>query len=98
MLCACRGTMSSPIGHLGELEQLSKLNGRGVTLIDITRHPNNISLRARGQSDELILLDDDDSMNPDDIPDGFRIQASTPTALDNSLLHRRGVLVRQGIR
>ena len=48
------------------------------------------------------LLDEDDSMDSDDeiqameIPDGFRIQASTPAALDSSLL-QRGVLVRLGM-
>ena len=47
-------------------------------------------------------MDDDDSMESDDeihgmeIPDGFRIQASTPAALDSSLL-QRGVLVRLGM-
>ncbi|CAM9312583.1 unnamed protein product [Pylaiella littoralis] len=57
---------------------------------------------ARDQMDELSLVDDDDSMESDDeihgmeIPDGFRIQASTPAALDSSLL-QRGVLVRLGM-
>ncbi|CAB1109182.1 unnamed protein product [Ectocarpus sp. CCAP 1310/34] len=46
-----------------------------------------------GQMDELSLVDDD-SMESDDkihameIPDGFRIQASTPAALDSLLLQR----------
>ncbi|CAB1111412.1 unnamed protein product [Ectocarpus sp. CCAP 1310/34] len=52
--------------------------------------------------DELSHVDDDDSMESDDeirameIPDGFRIQASTPAALDNLLL-QRGLLVRLGM-
>ena len=47
-------------------------------------------------------MDEDDGMDSDDeiqameIPDGFRIQASTPAALDSSLL-QRGVLVRLGM-
>ncbi|CAB1107234.1 unnamed protein product [Ectocarpus sp. CCAP 1310/34] len=57
---------------------------------------------ASGQMDELRLVDDDDSMESDneihamEIPDGFRIQASTPAALDSSLL-QRGLLVRLGM-
>ena len=51
------------------------------------------------QDDELALLDEDDSMDPEDevhgmeIPGGYRLQASKPAALDSSLL-QRGVLVR----
>ena len=43
---------------------------------------------SHDQNDELTLLDEGDSMDPDDkihgieIPDGFRIQASTLAALD----------------
>ena len=54
------------------------------------------------QDDELALLDEDDSMDPEDeihgmeIPDGYRLQASKPAALDSSLL-QRGVLVRLGM-
>ena len=57
------------------------------------------------QSDELALLDDDDSMDPQDpedeiqrmeIPAGFSIQEAKPVALDKMLL-RRGVLVRLGM-
>ncbi|CAB1096599.1 unnamed protein product [Ectocarpus sp. CCAP 1310/34] len=56
-------------------------------------------------TDELALLDDDDSMDPQDpedeiqgmeIPAGFRIQEAKPVALDRLLL-RRGVLVRLGM-
>ena len=42
---------------------------------------------------------DDEDMSPEDeaigmvIPDGFRLQESTPAALDNSLV-KRGVFVR----
>ena len=52
--------------------------------------------------DELALLDEDDSMDPEDeihgleIPDGYRLQASKSAALDSSLL-QRGVLVRLGM-
>ena len=55
------------------------------------------------QDDELALLDEDDSMDPEDevhgmkIPDGYRLQVSKPAALDSSLL-QRGVLVRLGMR
>ena len=43
---------------------------------------------SHDQNDELTLLDEDDSMDPDDmingieIPDGFLVQASTLAALD----------------
>ncbi|CAB1117664.1 unnamed protein product [Ectocarpus sp. CCAP 1310/34] len=56
---------------------------------------------SQTQTDELALLDDDDSMDPQDpedetqrmeVPTGFRIQEVTPVALDRLLL-RRGVLV-----
>lgn len=55
------------------------------------------------QNDELALLDEDDSVNPDEemqgmeIPDGYGAQASRTAALDSSLL-QRGVLVRLGMR
>ena len=43
---------------------------------------------ARGQNDELSLLDEDDTMDPaheiHGIPDGFRLQEATPGVLDNS--------------
>ena len=54
------------------------------------------------QDDELALLDEDDSMDREgeihgmEIPDGYRLQASKPAALDSSLL-QRGVLVRLGM-
>ncbi|CAN0237471.1 unnamed protein product, partial [Ectocarpus sp. 6 AP-2014] len=54
---------------------------------------------ARGQNDELGLLDEDDTMDPAheihgmQIPDSFRLQEATPGVLDNSLL-QRGVLVK----
>ena len=54
------------------------------------------------QNDELALLDEDDSVDPEDeirgmeIPDGFGVQASKPAALDSSLL-QRGVFVRLGM-
>ncbi|CAB1106322.1 unnamed protein product [Ectocarpus sp. CCAP 1310/34] len=60
---------------------------------------------SQPQTDELALLDDDDSMEPQDpedeiqgmeIPAGFRIQEAKPVALDRLLL-RRGVLVRLGM-
>ncbi|CAB1096151.1 unnamed protein product [Ectocarpus sp. CCAP 1310/34] len=60
---------------------------------------------SQTQTDELALLDDDDSMDPQDpedetqgmeIPTGFRIQEVKPVALDR-LLFRRGVLVRLGM-
>ena len=57
---------------------------------------------SHDQSDELTLLDEDDRIDPDDevhgmeIQDGFHIQASTPAALDSSLL-QRGVLVMLGM-
>ncbi|CAB1103676.1 unnamed protein product [Ectocarpus sp. CCAP 1310/34] len=60
---------------------------------------------SKPQTDELALLDDDDSMDPQDpedeiqgmeIPAGFRIQEANPVALDRLLL-RRGVLVRLGM-
>lgn len=60
---------------------------------------------SQPQTDELALLDDDDSMDPQDpkdeiqgmeIPAGFRIQEAKPVALDRLLL-RRGVLVRLGM-
>ena len=60
---------------------------------------------SQSQTDELALLDEDDSMDPDDpedetqgmeIPAGFRLQESTPAALDRLLL-QRGVLVRLGL-
>ncbi|CAB1112188.1 unnamed protein product [Ectocarpus sp. CCAP 1310/34] len=60
---------------------------------------------SQTQTDELALLDDDDSMDPQDpehetqgmeIPTGFRIQEVKPVALDKLLL-RRGVLVRLGM-
>ena len=47
---------------------------------------------SQTQTDELALLDDDDSMDPHDpedepkgmeIPAGFRIQEAAPVALDN---------------
>ena len=38
-------------------------------------------------------MDSDDEIQAMEIPDGFRIQASTPAALDSSLL-QRGVLVK----
>ena len=41
-------------------------------------------------------MDSDDEIQAMEIPDGFRIQASTPAALDSSLL-QRGVLVRLGM-
>ncbi|CAB1118460.1 unnamed protein product [Ectocarpus sp. CCAP 1310/34] len=49
---------------------------------------------ARGQNDELSLLDEDDTMGPADeilgmeVPDGFSLQEATAAALDNSLLQR----------
>ena len=55
------------------------------------------------QSDELALLDDDDSMDPQDpedeiqgmeIPAGFIFQEAKPVALDKMLLRRGRVLVR----
>ncbi|CAB1106479.1 unnamed protein product [Ectocarpus sp. CCAP 1310/34] len=60
---------------------------------------------SQSQTDELALLDEDDSMDPDDpedetqgmeIPAGFRLQESTPAALDRLLL-QRGVFVRLGM-
>ncbi|CBJ33249.1 C2H2 zinc finger protein [Ectocarpus siliculosus] len=60
---------------------------------------------SQSQTDELALLDEDDSMDPDDpedetqgmeIPAGFRLQEFTPAALDRLLL-QRGVLVRLGM-
>ncbi|CAB1100758.1 unnamed protein product [Ectocarpus sp. CCAP 1310/34] len=60
---------------------------------------------SQTQTDELALLDDDDSMDPQDpedetqgmeIPTGFRIEEVKPVALDRLLL-RRGVLVRLGM-
>lgn len=54
------------------------------------------------QNDELALLDEDDSVDPEDeiqgtdIPYGFRVQAYKPAALDSSLL-QRGVFVRLGM-
>ena len=54
------------------------------------------------QDDELALLDEDDSMDPEDeihgmeIPDGYHLQASKPAALDSSLL-QGGVLIRLGM-
>ncbi|CAB1116905.1 unnamed protein product [Ectocarpus sp. CCAP 1310/34] len=57
---------------------------------------------SQTQTDELALLDDDDSMDPQDpedetqgmeIPTGVRIQEVKPVALDRLLL-RRGVFVR----
>ena len=60
---------------------------------------------SQPQTDELALLDEDDSMDPDDpedetqgmeIPAGFRLQEFTPAALDRLLL-QRGVLVRLGM-
>lgn len=57
------------------------------------------------QTDELVLLDDDDTMaadDPDDeirgmeIPGGFCIQQFKPATFDSSLL-QRGVLVRLGM-
>ncbi|CAB1108961.1 unnamed protein product [Ectocarpus sp. CCAP 1310/34] len=60
---------------------------------------------SQPQTDELALLDDDDStdpQNPEDeiqgmeIPAGFRIQDAKPVALGRLLL-RRGVLVRLGM-
>lgn len=60
---------------------------------------------SQPQTDELALLDDDDSMDPQDpedeiqrmeIPAGFRIQEAKTVALDRLLL-RRGVLVRLGM-
>ncbi|CAB1118359.1 unnamed protein product [Ectocarpus sp. CCAP 1310/34] len=60
---------------------------------------------SQPQTDELALLDDDDSMDPQDpedeiqgmeIPVGFRIQEAKLVALDRLLL-RRGVLVRLGM-
>lgn len=60
---------------------------------------------TQSQTDELVLLDDDDTMDADDpddeicgmeIPDGFRIQQSKPATLDSSLL-QRGVLIRLGM-
>ena len=58
---------------------------------------------ARGQNEELSLLDEDDTMHPADeihgmeIPDGFCLQEATPAALDISLL-QRGVLSKAGPR
>ena len=57
---------------------------------------------SHDQSDDLTLLDEDGRIDPDDevhgmdIPDCFRIQASTPAALDSSLL-QRGVVVMLGM-
>ncbi|CAB1096612.1 unnamed protein product [Ectocarpus sp. CCAP 1310/34] len=60
---------------------------------------------SQPQTDELALLDDDDSMDPQDpedeiqgmeIPAGFRIQEAKPVVLDRLLL-QRGVLVRLGM-
>ncbi|CAB1110559.1 unnamed protein product [Ectocarpus sp. CCAP 1310/34] len=60
---------------------------------------------SQPQIDELALLDDDDSMDPQvpedeiqgmEIPAGFRIQEAKPVALDRLLL-RRGVLARLGM-
>ncbi|CAB1106728.1 unnamed protein product [Ectocarpus sp. CCAP 1310/34] len=60
---------------------------------------------SQSQTDELALLDEDDSMDPDDpedetqgmeIPAGFRLQEPTPAALDRLLL-QRGVFVRLGM-
>ncbi|CAB1103214.1 unnamed protein product [Ectocarpus sp. CCAP 1310/34] len=60
---------------------------------------------SQTQTDELALLNVDDSMDPQDpedetqgmeIPTGFRIQEVKPVALDRLLL-RRGVLVRLGM-
>ncbi|CAB1105285.1 unnamed protein product [Ectocarpus sp. CCAP 1310/34] len=60
---------------------------------------------SQTQTDDLALLDDDDSMDPQDpedetqgmeIPTGFHIQEVEPVALDRLLL-RRGVFVRLGI-
>ena len=41
-------------------------------------------------------MESDDEIHGMEIPDGFRIQASKPAALDSSLL-QRGVLVRLGM-
>ncbi|CAB1117353.1 unnamed protein product [Ectocarpus sp. CCAP 1310/34] len=52
--------------------------------------------------DPLTQLDDDDELSPEeetlkmDIPDGFRLQASPPPALDQSIV-KRGVLVKLGL-
>ena len=60
---------------------------------------------SQPQTDEPALLDDDDSMDPQDpedeiqgmeIPAGFRIQEAKPVALDRLLL-QRGVFVRLGM-
>ena len=60
---------------------------------------------SQPQTDELALLDEDDSIDPDDpedetqemnIPAGFRIQESKPDVLDRLLL-QRGVFVRLGM-
>ncbi|CAN0273622.1 unnamed protein product [Ectocarpus sp. 4 AP-2014] len=57
------------------------------------------------QTDKLALLDEEDSLDPDnpddeihgmEIPEGYRLQESIPTALDRSLL-QHGVLVRLGM-
>ncbi|CAN0312941.1 unnamed protein product [Ectocarpus sp. 4 AP-2014] len=57
---------------------------------------------ASGQIDEVSFVDDENSLDAEDeihgmeIPDGFRIQTSTPVALDSALL-QRGVLVWLGM-
>ncbi|CAB1107407.1 unnamed protein product [Ectocarpus sp. CCAP 1310/34] len=59
-------------------------------------------VRKRLARDPLTQLDDYDELSPEeealkmDIPDGFRLQASPPPALDQSIV-KRGVLVKLGL-
>ncbi|CAB1112233.1 unnamed protein product [Ectocarpus sp. CCAP 1310/34] len=90
-------------GVFSEEEWTTQVDGDISGIINSAR-PTLSSYRATasGQMNELSLVDDDDSMESDDeilameIPDGFRIQASTPAALDSSS-PQRGVLVRLGM-
>lgn len=74
-----------------------------ITSLGVFRDVSLYPGAPQNQDDELALLDDDDSMDPEDekqcmeIPDGYRLQASKPADLGSFLL-QRGVLVRLGMR
>ncbi|CAB1117222.1 unnamed protein product [Ectocarpus sp. CCAP 1310/34] len=74
--------------------KLSKGHWEAIELAWGLEHGGAFKHTARGQNDELSLLDKDDTMDAVDeihgmeVLDGFRLQEATPPALDNSLLQR----------